>query len=273
MTAAHRLEGTARSYVLALYATGTVGYYLFTWYGYGGWAPGHPPLWNLEEFVAASGLKFTVYFVLSCVLYRWLWPVAIQRGPAALLAGLLVGLLAFTFAARSLQAQLLEIFGWVQFFGGSRAVLNDAISAGFYLLQSCVLLSVRAAAPLPASPVAPGTPDTVPAPVTLVKGELTVIVPWQRVAYLKAYGNYCRAWVNGETYLLNQGIGAAEATAGPVFLRVHRSYLINVQKLRGLRRSGRSTLAELDEGAVVPVARGQVTVVRERMAADRSSPG
>ena len=47
MTAAHRLEGTARSYVLAFYATGTVGYYLFTWYGYGGWAPGHPPLWNL----------------------------------------------------------------------------------------------------------------------------------------------------------------------------------------------------------------------------------
>lgn len=272
MTAAHRLDDTARNYVLALYGCATLGYYLFTWYGYGGWGPGHPPLWNLEEFMAASGLKFSIYFVLSCGLYRWLWPAAIRRGPAILLTGLLVGLVVFTLSAHSLQTNLLAAFGWVPYFGGSRAILNDLLSAGFYLVQLCVVLGLRAVQPRNSHTVQ-SPPPSAPPSATLTKGELTLVVAWEDIAYLKAYGNYARAWVDGDAYLYSQGIGAAEAAAGNSFLRVHRSYLINGGKLRGLRRDGRSTLAELCDGTRVPVGRSYLLAVREWLGADRSSPG
>ena len=51
----------AWKYCGGLYATACLTYYLATWYGYGGFDPGHPPLLDLEEFWAAAGTKFVFF--------------------------------------------------------------------------------------------------------------------------------------------------------------------------------------------------------------------
>jgi two-component system LytT family response regulator len=69
--------------------------------------------------------------------------------------------------------------------------------------------------------------------------------------------DYCVALhARGRRWLLRESMDALEARlAGAGFVRVHRSALVNVARVRELQRAGGETLVRMDDGARVPVSR------------------
>ena len=137
------ISSSDRRTLLGLYAVSALTFYLFTWYAYGGLSGGHPPIYNLEEFVSAAGLKFGVYFVLTTVIFQLLRRLPHPARARDFIAYHLLALLVFAITAHYGQRVLLDAFGWVQFFGGRLAPLNDVLTVAFYVLQLTLLLILR----------------------------------------------------------------------------------------------------------------------------------
>lgn len=66
----------------------------------------------------------------------------------------------------------------------------------------------------------------------------------------------------GEVHLHEKSLTALESLLPAAFARVHRSYIANLQRVRGVRAAA----LVLDDGSVVPVGRVYRNAVRERLA-------
>lgn len=82
------------------------------------------------------------------------------------------------------------------------------------------------------------------------------IVPLSRVDYLEAQDDYVGVHSEGKTFLKQQTLSSIETTLDPAqFVRIHRSYLLNVEKLARLEPYGRdSKVAVLADGSKLPVS-------------------
>lgn len=169
----------------------------------------------------------------------------------------------FVVAAHVLQTFVLNGFGWVQFFGGRLSPLNHLVAVGFYLLQLTVVLTLKVYA---TDPVEVQQVITLPpgfGTVLARKGAYEVPLAWERIAYIQAFGNYTRAWVDGESYLLSFGIGSLPGQAFATgFLRIHRSYCLNPEHLRGIVREGRNYRVELTDGTRLPIGRTYLPTIK-----------
>ncbi len=241
-----------------LYGTCCSLYYFATWQAYGGFSAGHPPLLDLEEFVAAAGLKFTIFFGLTLLLFRVI-PRARATGPESIVLVQHAAFLAvFVLLSDWLQTLLLGYFHWAHFFGGRLYVFNHLIAGGFYALQFSFLAALKSGRrepqvprplPTPLTPAEPGTEW-----ILARKGDREVPLVMGNISYVMAYGNYCRAAVGDELYLLSLGLGTAERRlSGLPFLRIHRSYLINLEQVVHIYRDGRKYQVQLTSGTVLPV--------------------
>lgn len=74
---------------------------------------------------------------------------------------------------------------------------------------------------------------------------------------------------------LDLSLTAVEAAFGPVFLRVHRNWLVNAAHIKMLERDSHETklfvghgVAEAGSGVHVPVARERAAAVREMLLAN-----
>lgn len=56
------------------------------------------------------------------------------------------------------------------------------------------------------------------------------------IAYLEACGNYISFQVNSQKYLSRMTLGEAESILNPNFVRVHRSFIINKEKINKIER-------------------------------------
>ncbi|HKE94807.1 MAG TPA: LytTR family DNA-binding domain-containing protein [Povalibacter sp.] len=66
-------------------------------------------------------------------------------------------------------------------------------------------------------------------------GELTIFVPVDTVDWIEALQNYVRLHTGETTHLLHVTMNALEASLDPAcFLRIHRSHIVNVQRIRQL---------------------------------------
>jgi len=117
-----------------------------------------------------------------------------------------------------------------------------------------------------------GTPRTVAAPVlaqaargpgshlerlVIRDGAEIVIIPLESVDYVKGQDDYVEVFHGARSSLTQQTLQSLEASLDPAhFVRVHRSYVLNVRRVARLEPWGHgSKLAVLHDGRTVPVSR------------------
>ncbi|HEX5756733.1 MAG TPA: LytTR family DNA-binding domain-containing protein [Arenimonas sp.] len=82
------------------------------------------------------------------------------------------------------------------------------------------------------------------------------VIAVAEIDYVEAQDDYVAIHSGGSSVLKTQPLSELEAQLGPRFLRVHRSWLINLDRLQGLAREGRSGhVAVMRDGRRVPVSR------------------
>jgi len=88
-------------------------------------------------------------------------------------------------------------------------------------------------------------------------GAEILIVPTQAIDYVRGQDDYVEVFHDGRSSLTQQTLQSLEASLDPRhFVRVHRSYLLNMSRVARLEPWGQgSKLAVLKDGRTVPVSR------------------
>ncbi len=83
------------------------------------------------------------------------------------------------------------------------------------------------------------------------------VVPVQRIDYIEAQDDYVHVYARGQKHAKQQTLGELEALLDPSrFIRVHRSYIVNVESLARVEPYAKdSRVALLKDGTRVPVSR------------------
>jgi two-component system LytT family response regulator len=83
-----------------------------------------------------------------------------------------------------------------------------------------------------------------------------IIIPVDRVELVAADDVYAAVYAGGRRYLLRTSLDDLERSLPPErFVRVHRSYIVPVDAVVAVRRTGGTLVLELRNGASVPVSR------------------
>jgi DNA-binding LytR/AlgR family response regulator len=103
--------------------------------------------------------------------------------------------------------------------------------------------------------------------VPVVAGGRTELLDSDQIHYAHAEGDYSRVHTYDRAYLCTSSLGELEERLGPRFARIHRSYIVNLAKVTGVRRaSDRFRLRLADEAHTeLDVSRRQSRDVRERL--------
>ena len=97
----------------------------------------------------------------------------------------------------------------------------------------------------------------------------TELLDFDQVHYVQADGDYSRVFTYDRSYLSTSSLGELEEKLGARFARIHRSHLVNLSKVAGVRRPApdrfRLQLADASR-TELDVARRQSRQLRERLA-------
>jgi two-component system, LytTR family, response regulator len=120
-----------------------------------------------------------------------------------------------------------------------------------------------------------GAPTNVTAALTSVRrplqriafreGGTIEVVPIQRIDYLEAQDDYVHVYARGRKHVKQQTLAELEALLDPTrFLRVHRSYVINMESLAKVEPYAKdSRVAVLKDGTRVPISRAGYERLKE----------
>lgn len=100
--------------------------------------------------------------------------------------------------------------------------------------------------------------------VLIRDGAKVHVIAAEKIAYIEAQDDYVQIHAEGKAYLKNQRLSDLESQldAGK-FLRVHRSYLLNLECLSRIEQAGKdSHVAVLKDGARLPISRSGYQKVR-----------
>jgi two-component system, LytTR family, response regulator len=117
---------------------------------------------------------------------------------------------------------------------------------------------VTAAPPSPAALAAAARPPGTHLERLLVRDGADVhVIPVQQVEWIEAQDDYVAIRAAGKTHLKPQSLSELAASLDPArFVRVHRSFVVNVERLARLERYAKdSFVAVLHDGKEVPVSR------------------
>ncbi len=93
-----------------------------------------------------------------------------------------------------------------------------------------------------------------------------VTIRLEDVIRIEAYGDYSKIVVGDQTYLSNYGISTLEEKLnGDIFIRVHRSSIINLNKVKELNKYTKSYDVTMLNGDVVRVSRGYMDNIKKLM--------
>jgi DNA-binding LytR/AlgR family response regulator len=104
--------------------------------------------------------------------------------------------------------------------------------------------------------------------VPVVVGGGSELLDHDQIHYVQADGDYSRVHTYDRSYLSTSSLGDLEHRLGGGFARIHRSYLVNLAKVVGVRRTSpdRIRLQLGDAGKTeLDVARRQSREIRERL--------
>jgi DNA-binding LytR/AlgR family response regulator len=96
----------------------------------------------------------------------------------------------------------------------------------------------------------------------------TELLDFDQVHYVQADGDYSRVFTYDRSYLSTSSLGELEEKLGSGFVRIHRSHLVNLGKVAGVRRPGPDRFSlQLSDAAKteLDVARRQSRQLRERL--------
>lgn len=86
------------------------------------------------------------------------------------------------------------------------------------------------------------------------------------IIWIEAYGDYSKLHTEASTFVSNYGISGLEEKLNPkTFLRVHRSSIINLEKVKELHKYGKSYDVTLENGDIVRVSRGYLDAIKKIM--------
>lgn len=105
---------------------------------------------------------------------------------------------------------------------------------------------------------------------TLTQGTITIptstgqiVVKLEDVLFLKADGSYTEVHTSNDRHLVSRKLIEMEELLDPEhFLRVHRSYVVNIGKVVEFVRQSNSSL-KMENGAVIPVSRSNKEAIRQ----------
>jgi two-component system, LytTR family, response regulator LytT len=105
--------------------------------------------------------------------------------------------------------------------------------------------------------------------VAVVAGAGTELLEYDQIHFVQADGDYSRVHTYDRSYLSTASLGELEERLGTArFARIHRSYLVNLGKVAGVRRISpdriRLQLADADR-TELDVARRQSREIRDRL--------
>lgn len=105
--------------------------------------------------------------------------------------------------------------------------------------------------------------QTYPDRFLVEKGSRLVNVPSREVIKMEAYGDYAKLYTAENQYLSKSHLGALEEKLDPaVFIRIHRSTIIQLAALDSLKKYGKGYLAQLSDGSEVKVSRGYADAIK-----------
>lgn len=104
-----------------------------------------------------------------------------------------------------------------------------------------------------------------PAHILVERGLRLTSIPINKITHLKADKDY--TWIhmlNGESYLSTTGIGQLERKLNPqCFIRIHRSYIINIDHIQELYRDISKLFVSLPNAIEINVGRNYLPAVKE----------
>ena len=93
-----------------------------------------------------------------------------------------------------------------------------------------------------------------------------ITIKCDEIVWVEAYGDYSKVHTKDQEYLSNFGITDLEQKLDPqLFLRVHRSSIINLDRVRELNKYGKSYDVTMENGELVRVSRGYMDAIKSRM--------
>ncbi|GAB5472383.1 MAG: LytTR family DNA-binding domain-containing protein [Maribacter sp.] len=86
------------------------------------------------------------------------------------------------------------------------------------------------------------------------------------IIWIEAYGDYSKLHTSAATFVSNYGISGLEEKLNPkTFLRVHRSSIINLEKVKELHKYGKSYDVTMENSDIVRVSRGYLDAIKKLM--------
>ena len=94
-------------------------------------------------------------------------------------------------------------------------------------------------------------------------GGAVVPVPVAGIRWFEARGDYVAAHAGPVRHLLHLSLSRLEARLDPErFLRIHRTHIVNLDRVHAFRRAPNGLVAELDDGTRLPVSRSRAQELR-----------
>ena len=99
------------------------------------------------------------------------------------------------------------------------------------------------------------------------KSEKLVNLPVQNIVHLEASKDYTIISTKREQFVSSTGISKLEEKLDPeIFIRIHRSTIINLQKLTEIEKFGSGNLAaRMENGKTFPISRSYAKSIRDRI--------
>lgn len=90
-----------------------------------------------------------------------------------------------------------------------------------------------------------------------------ITIKCEDIIWIEAYGDYSKIHTESQVYLSNYGITDLEEKLNPkLFLRVHRSSIINMERVKELNKYGKSYDVTMENGQIVRVSRGYMEAIK-----------
>jgi two-component system LytT family response regulator len=101
-------------------------------------------------------------------------------------------------------------------------------------------------------------------------GARLMIIPVERVSRLVSADHYTCIWSEGGSHLILRTMASLESDLDPArFVRIHRTTIVNVAHVAGVRTESGTYLVELDDGSRHAISRGRRDVLSRVLKATR----
>jgi len=166
---------------------------------------------------------------------------------------------------RRLNPYIIFVTAWSQ-----HAVSAFDLAAGDYLVKPVrkarFIAAIKRAHNVMQQRAAASARNQTHAPLLVRDGDSTAAIPPTRILWVEAASQYARIHTVNGTYLLSRPLAdVASELPDPPFMRVHRSALVNIERVQQFSRHQGRWKLQLNDGAEVAVSRSRHKEVLARV--------